>query len=316
VSDLSKFLDETKSVVFVNAVAGAGRAGRNLLRVRSAFERTQMAPEFVVAGSAAEMESRVRDAIAQGARLLFAMGGDGTAQAVVNAVGIERSGENGVAIGILPGGGGNDFAAALRLPKDPAAVVAGLREMTILSVDALRARTGDGATRLFLGGGGVGLDVDAVRHASGAYRNWPGRTRYLASALHAWRAFEPLGVRAEFPDDDLQAIEARAMLAAALNTPSYGAGLRIAPDARIDDGLLDLAILKKLSAAQVGSAIPRLFASGKLPDSHFIRRKVRSVILQTDRVCMFHGDGEILGPAPVRVEVVPNAIRVVVAGVG
>jgi diacylglycerol kinase (ATP) len=313
VSDLSKFFDETKSVVFVNAAAGAGRAGRNLRRVRRAFERMQITAEFVVAGSAAETEARVRDAMAQGARLLFALGGDGTAQAVVNAVGIERSGENGVAIGILPSGGGNDFAAALRLPRDPAAVVAGLRDATIRPVDVLRARTGDGASRLFLGGGGVGLDVDAVRHASSTYRNWPGRSRYLASALHAWRTFEPLAVCAEFPDDDLPAIEARVMLAAALNTPSYGAGLRVAPDARIDDGLLDLAILKKLSAAQVGCAIPRLFASGKLPDSYFIRKKARSVILQTDRACMFHGDGEILGPAPVRVEVVPNAIRVLVA---
>ncbi len=104
------------------------------------------------------------------------------------------------------------------------------------------------------------------------------------------------------------------MLAATLNTPSYGAGLRVAPDARIDDGFLDFAILKNLSAAQVGRAIPKMFASGELPDSYFIRKKMRAVILRTDRACMFHGDGEILGPAPVRVEVVPNAIRVLMAG--
>ena len=100
------------------------------------------------------------------------------------------------------------------------------------------------------------------------------------------------------------------MLAAALNTPSYGSGLRIAPDARIDDGLLDFAVLKNLSAAQVGRTIPQLFASGKLPEAYFIRKKVRTVTIQTERSCMFHGDGEILGPAPVRIEIVANAIRV------
>jgi diacylglycerol kinase (ATP) len=314
VSDISKFLHENKSVVFVNPEAGAGRAERNLQRVRGAFERVKMAVEFVVAASAADMEVRVRAAIADGARLLFAMGGDGTVQALVNAVVAERAGENGVTIGILPSGGGNDFAAALRLAKDPAAVVAGLRDATIRSVDVLRARTGDGATRLFVGGGGVGLDVEASRHASGSYRRWPGRSRYLASALHAWREFQPIGVRVEFPDDDLAAIDARAMLAATLNTPSYGAGLRVAPEARVDDGLLDFAILKNLSAAEVGRAIPKMFANGALPDSYFTRRKVSAVILQTDRECMFHGDGEILGPAPVRVEVVPKAIRVLAAG--
>jgi diacylglycerol kinase (ATP) len=268
----------------------------------------------VLTASAEEMEKRVCSAIVDGARLLFAMGGDGTVQAVVNAVAAERLDESAIAIGVLPSGGGNDFAAALRLPKDPAAMVARLRDATIRSVDVLRARTGDGATRLFVGGGGVGLDVEAARHASGAYRRWPGRSRYLASALRAWWEFEPLGVHVEFPDDDLPAIDARVMTAAVLNTPSYGAGLRVAPDARVDDGLLDVSILKNLNGAEVTRAIPRLFASGVLPDEYFVRKRARAVVIQTDRPSMFHGDGEILGPAPVRIEVVGNAIQVVAPG--
>jgi diacylglycerol kinase (ATP) len=310
VRDISQLLRETKIVVFVNPAAGAGRTARNLRRVRDAFERMEMATEFVVAGSATEMEAGVRAAIANGARLVFAMGGDGTAQAVVNGVCGDRLKADDVVIGVLPSGGGNDFASALRLPKNPTAAVRALPEMRIREVDVLRARTGDGSTRLFLGGGGVGLDVDAVRHASSTYRRWPGRSRYLASALRAWKAFEPIGVRVEFPEDDLPTIEARVMLAAALNTPSYGAGLRIAPEARVDDGLLDVSILRSLSAAEVGRAIPRLFASGNFPETYFTRKKARSVILQTDRPCMFHGDGEILGSAPVRIEVVPKAIQV------
>jgi diacylglycerol kinase (ATP) len=310
VTDLSELLRENKSVVFVNPVAGAGRAARNLRRVRGTFERAAITAKFVAATSVGEMEMRVRDSIAAGARILFAMGGDGTVQAVVNAVVAEQSRERDVVIGVLPSGGGNDFAAALRLPKYAAAMIAGFRDATIRSVDVLRARTGDGATRLFVGGGGVGIDVEAARQASGAYRRWPGRSRYLASALRAWREFEPIGVRAEFPDDDLPAINARAMTAAVLNTPSYGAGLRVAPDARVDDGLLDVAILKTLSAAQVGRVIPRLFVKGTLPESYLTRQRARTVVLQADRDCMFHGDGEILGPAPVRIEVIPNAIQV------
>jgi diacylglycerol kinase (ATP) len=314
VGDISKFFRENKNVVFVNPVAGAGRAARNLRRVRSAFERADIAAEFVMAANAAEMAARVRTVIAAGARMLFVMGGDGTVQGLVNAVGGERSDGSGVVIGILPSGGGNDFAAALRLAKDPAEVVAGLHAATVRTVDVLRARTGDGTTRLFVGGGGVGLDVEVSRHASSSYRRWPGRSRYLASALRAWGEFEPIRLRAEFPDDNLPAIDARAMLAAAFNTPTYGAGMRVAPDARVDDGLLNFAILKNLTATQVGRALPKMFANGALPDSYFVRLKAQSVILQTDRTCMFHGDGEILGPAPVRIEVVPNAIQVLAPG--
>lgn len=310
VSDLFRFLRKTKSVVFVNPVAGAGRAERNLRRVRLVFDQMETNTEFVIAENATDTEARVRDAVRGGARLLFAMGGDGTVQAVVNAICAERTPESEIALGILPSGGGNDFAAALRLPKDPVKAVTALPKMTLRWVDALRARTGDGKSRLFLGGGGVGLDVDAVRLASSTYRKWPGRSRYLASALHAWRSFEPIGVRVEFPDDNLPAIEECVMLAAALNTPSYGAGLRIAPEAKIDDGLMNVSILKNMTAAQVARAIPRLCVSGNLPESYFIRKKARTLILQTDRVCEFHGDGEILGTTPVRIEVASKAIQV------
>lgn len=294
----------------MNPIAGAGRAERNLRRVRLVFDRMETNTEFVIAENAADMEARVREEIRGGARLLFAMGGDGTVQAVVNAICAERMPGSEIALGILPSGGGNDFAAALGLPKDPVKAATALPKMTLRSLDALRARTGDGKTRMFLGGGGAGLDVEAVHHACGAYRKWPGRSRYLASALRAWREFKPLGVRVEFPEDGQPAIDSRAMIAAVMNTPSYGAGLRLAPDARIDDELLDIAILKNLKTAEAVRAIPRLFASGSLPDGYFIRRKARAVILRTDRACEFHGDGEILGPLPVRVDVVPKAIQV------
>jgi diacylglycerol kinase (ATP) len=86
--------------------------------------------------------------------------------------------------------------------------------------------------------------------------------------------------------------------------------LRVAPNARIDDGLLDVAIIKPLGGRQIATLVPSLLATGRLPDSYFSRTRARTVILQTDRPCMFHGDGEIFGPAPVRIEIVPNAIRV------
>ncbi|MGC1905155.1 MAG: diacylglycerol kinase family protein, partial [Candidatus Acidiferrum sp.] len=99
-------------------------------RVRSGFEQQRISAEFVLTVSAGELESRARDAVASGARLLFAMGGDGTVQALVNAVCTNTNREDvtraaqtpqrrEVVLGILPSGGGNDFATALGLPQDP-----------------------------------------------------------------------------------------------------------------------------------------------------------------------------------------------------
>jgi diacylglycerol kinase (ATP) len=254
--------------------------------------------------SCEEMESRVRAAISTGHRVFLAMGGDGTLQALVNAA------QNSDALlGILPAGGGNDFAAALGLPKDLVTAAEIILSGQPRSVDLLRARTADGRERLYVGGGGVGLDAESARYSSGRYKRIPGRARYLAAALHALSKFKPLHVRAEFPGSTLPAVESQVLLAGALNTASYGAGLRLAPDAQIDDGLFTTLFVRNLKAAEVLAAIPGLLTRGELPDSYVTRVSATRVRLSCDRDCHFHGDGEILGPAPVEIDMLPSAVQ-------
>jgi diacylglycerol kinase (ATP) len=105
-------------------------------------------------------------------------------------------------------------------------------------------------------------------------------------------------------------VEATVLLAAVLNAPSYGAGLRVAPGARMDDGWLNLSLVKNLSTVEVLGLVPRLLKSGRLPESYLKQTTARRVLLSTDRLCFFHGDGEILGPVPVEIEVLPAAMKV------
>ena len=292
-------------LVFVNRATGRRRAHSHLPSLRTLFESHHLLVEFVETSSAAELESAARQAAHQNHRVLLALGGDGTFQALVNGV----YGSD-VMIGLLPAGGGNDFAAALGLPGDPVFAAQMILKGKPRSVDLARARTADGQTRLYAGGGGIGLDAEAARLASRRYRRLPGRLRYIASALRALFAHLPLKVRLEFPGEDLPPAETVALLAGILNTPTYGAGLRLAPDARIDDGLLQVVLLEDLSAFSVLKLLPRLMGSGELRTSRVKRWGVRSVRISADRPCLFHGDGEILGPAPVEIEVVPSAARV------
>ncbi len=295
---------EFPAAVFVNLCAGGGRARRCLSSIKRIFAERLFPADFFFTDSTQALESHARSAIQAGRRVLLAMGGDGTLQALVNAAcGRE------VVLGILPTGGGNDFAAALRLPKNPIAAAVAMLSAKPRLVDVLSAHTADGSRRLYVGGGGVGLDADAATYLD-AYAQFPGRLRYIAAALRALREFEPLRIRAEFPGSELPPREAPALLAGALNTPSYGAGLRLAPDARIDDGLLTALFVRNLSAAQVLAVVPRLLARGDLPDSYVTRVSASRVRFTTDRECLFHGDGEILGAAPVEIEVLPKAVRV------
>src|SRR5258708_20042165 len=92
------------------------------------------------------------------------------------------------------------------------------------SVDMLRARTADGRERLYVGGGGAGLDSDSARYSSGRYKRLPGRVRYLAAALHALSKFQPLHVRAEFPCSTLPAVDSPVLIEDALNPPTFAPG--------------------------------------------------------------------------------------------
>jgi diacylglycerol kinase (ATP) len=295
------------AVVYVNPNAGSGRALSCLPRIRKMFLAASVPAEFISVGNVTDLESRALAAIRSGKQLLFALGGDGTFQALVNATyGSE------VVLGVLPAGGGNDFAAALQLPLDPVAAAEEILRGHAMRVDLARVRTADGRVRLYLGGGGLGLDAEAARYAKETFHRMPGRSRYIASALWAFCGHRAIGVTAEFPGSDLPSMEVNSLLAAVLNTPTYGSGIRLAPEARLDDGWLDAVMVEDLSASEVLKLLPRLLKSGELRTPHVHRVRVRAVKFTTDRPCMFHGDGEILGPAPAVIEVVPQAVRVLV----
>ncbi len=304
-ADSSPISSLLPAVVYVNPAAGGGRALSCLPQVRKVFEASSIPAEFITLGSSHELEARALAGIASGKRLLIALGGDGTVQGLVNAAyGAD------VVVGVLPGGGGNDFAAGLRLPEDTVAAAETILRGQPRWVDLARARTADGRVRLYLGGGGLGIDAEAARYANGAFRHLPGRSRYVASAMRALWGYRPIGVKVEFPGSKLAPIEAKSLLAAVLNTPTYGSGIRLAPDARLDDGWLDAVIVEDLSFFKIIALLPRLLRSGELRTPRVKRVRVQSVRLTTDRPCLFHGDGEILGPTPVEIEVLPQAVRV------
>jgi YegS/Rv2252/BmrU family lipid kinase len=304
-AEVPSILRGSPVAVFVNSSAGGGRGRVLLPRIQKLFESFQIHAQFVMTNSAGELESSAQNAISQEKRFLLAMGGDGTFQALANAAfGAD------VVLGVIPVGGGNDFAAALGLPSDPVKAAEALLCGQPRFADLLRVRTADGRTRLFAGGGGIGLDAEAARYASGAYRHLPGRLRYIASALRALVGYVPLDVRVEFPGSNLPPFSAKSLLAAVLNSPTYGAGLRLAPDATVDDGLLHVVVIEELSKLGVLRLLPQLMGSGELRTSRVKRWRAQCVRLTADRPCLFHGDGETMGSTPVEIEVVPKAVRV------
>jgi diacylglycerol kinase (ATP) len=95
-----------------------------------------------------------------------------------------------------------------------------------------------------------------------------------------------------------------------MNTPSYGAGLRVTPSAKLDDGKLDLVALAELNFYQIQALLPALLLSGELCTQHTERFSIERAHIESSRPARYHGDGEIFGMTPLEVEVVPQFIRV------
>lgn len=296
----------SSTVVLVNPTAGGGRAKEALPALRQFADRKRWCAEFRIAASAEDLVTQARQAAAEGASQILALGGDGTFQVLLNALETRRD----LVLGILPAGGGNDLAASLGLPADPVKAAELLVNGEIDYLDAARVRTADGNDRLYTGGGGVGLDAEAARYAGGVYRNLRGRSRYLLAAIRALAGFHSIRIHAQFHASEAKSLEANVLLVGVLNTPSYGAGLRLAPAASTNDGSLDLVILESLNLFEILALLPSLAADGELTTPRVHRFPVQQVSIQTDRPCLFHGDGEILGSTPVEISVVPRAVRV------
>ncbi len=293
------------ALVLVNPEAGGGRAADFVPRIEKFFATQTFPARFVQTASIEDLESQAREGSMNGHRLLVGMGGDGTFQALANAaVG------TGAVLGVLPAGGGNDFAAAAGMPKDLVAAAHALLRGKPRAMDLLRARTADGKARLFAGGGGIGLDAETARYANGMFRRLAGTLRYVSAALCALRKFSPLEVTVEFPDGEQPAATSLALLAGVLNTPTYGAGLRFAPQAQPDDGWLDVVLVGRLTVFELLEVLPRLARGGDLGIAQIKRLRARRVRLSANRPAAFHGDGEILGLAPVEIEVVPGAVQI------
>jgi diacylglycerol kinase (ATP) len=295
-----------KDVLLVNPLAGGGRGSAAVRVLREFADRRRWTVEIYVTANADDFARAARQAAERGRRI-FSLGGDGTFQLLLNAV---RAHPQSI-LGVIPAGGGNDFATALGLPRDPLQSAALLLEGEICEVDVLEARCSEGTERFYIGGGGVGLDAEAVRHANGAYRYLPGRTRYVLSAIRALSGFRPPWARVTLGGKESKTVEMPALLVGALNTSTYGGGLGLAPDAEIDDGNLDVVVLEDLGAVEILRLLPALAFRGKFETDRIHRFRVPQVRIETERPCSFHGDGELLGSTPVEIAVLPRAVRVV-----
>ena len=290
------------TLVIVNPVAGGGSALRAEPLVASYLAGQGRGVQFVHSRSSEDVREQAVKAAASGYRYVVALGGDGAFHHVVEGV----YGTDAIA-GIFPAGNGNDIARDLGIPGDPVSAANTFLHSMPRAVDLVRIQFSDGRTVHYVGVGGMGLDAEAAHLANTRFKEWPGVTRYLAGTL--WTFFHERALEMQAEMDGVR-WAGRALFAAVANATSYGSGVRIAPEARMDDGWLEVVLVGEVEWTRLFEALPILLTTGNLHFEEVHRFRCRRVRLETERPARVHGDGESLGESPAEFEVIPGAVRV------
>jgi diacylglycerol kinase (ATP) len=293
-----------RALLVHNPAAGGGRPPRLLAAVLERLRGSGVEVDTHRTASLDDARRAAREAAASYTAVV-AMGGDGTVGAC--AAGLGEAGPSGrAALGLIPAGGGNDIARNLGLPfADPLAAAALLATLAPRRVDLVRA-----GERLFLNSAGAGFDSEASRFANQRLAKAPPRLRYIGAMLAELALWRPAGFRITL---DGRQIEARGWLVAIGNGQSYGGGMRIAPDARLDDGLLDVVVIGELSKLAFLATFPKIYSGRHVEHPAIDVWRAARVELDADRPLAVHLEGELAGTVPVTFEVLPAAICVLAA---
>jgi len=231
-------------------------------------------------------------------------GGDGTMHLVAQGLA-----ESATALAVIPLGTGNDLARALGVPKKMEAAIEMALRAPLRRIDLVRA----GET-LCIGYAGVGFDSE-VAGCANQVKKLRGPLVYVYALVRTLASFVPPAMRVVY---DGGTFEGRVMFTVAANLPSFGGGMKIAPEAKIDDGLLDLVIVRQIPKLTLLKVFPKVYGGKHLGHPAVLAVKTRRVEITLDREMMFFGGGEPLFPAkpgePVRIEVVPGGLAVVAQG--
>ncbi len=292
------------TLIIVNPASGGGRALAAEPLVASYLAAQSKRAKFVHSRSSENIRELASNGAARGFRYVVALGGDGAFHHVVEGV----RGTDAIA-GFFPAGNGNDIARDLGIPADAVSAAAAFCHSIPRAVDMVRVQFRDGRIAHFIGVGGMGLDAEAAHFANTQFKSWPGVTRYLAGAL--WTFFRKPAFELEAELDGTRCA-GRSIFAAVANGTSYGSGVRIAPDAKMDDGWLEVVLVGDVAWSRLVEAIPIVLTTGDLRFDEVKRFRCRRVLLQANRTVKVHGDGELLGESPAEFEILPRATRVMV----
>jgi diacylglycerol kinase (ATP) len=309
----------------VNPAAGGGRCARVLPAVTAALDAAR-APYQICVSASLDQAREVADRATRLGHVVVAVGGDGLAGAlagvmadrVADTVGARDASSAGTGcLGIIPAGRGNDLARTLGIPFQPARAAEALTAGAPRRVDLIGVAAGGG--RETIAAASVYAGIPAVAGQVANRMRWlRGPAGYRVAALRALARWRPVPFLAEVRLGAEPATEARfaGYAAVVANSAYFGAGLKVAPAAEIDDGQLDLVIMRHGPRIAFLRALARASDGGHVTLPQVDVSRCTEVTITVGRQTQAAADGEALPDAaplragiPLHIRVLPGALR-------
>lgn len=287
-------------LLIVNPSSGRERAAEYAGALASALRRWFGDLEIIETAGGADAENAGRQAALRGCTTVFVAGGDGTLNEAVNGVAGAGALDR-VRFGIFPLGTGNDFAAALGIPLE----IEGAIDV-LLGGRELRVDVGVVNGRCFLNTSGGGYIAEVSVAVSPQLKTLAGRLAYLIGGAQALFEYEPVRATVATAPGGLR-LGIGLYAFAVCNSRLIGGGRLIAPEAVIDDGLLDVCLIEAMTAVEFVALARKVADGDHINDPRVRYLQATSVRIDLDRETRINTDGEVLSATRAEYSVRPLA---------
>lgn len=290
-------MDNRKFCILVNPNAGRGRALSLVKRIERYLHKHKLHFHIVITETVEDAKTEALAAIKR-EEIVATVGGDGSVRALLNVIY-----ENQGTLALIPAGRGNDLARVLKIPLHPLRACRVLVKGKKIKID-LASVNG----QPFLGICSAGFDslANDIANKTQIIR---GSMVYLYSGLRVLFSFKPIKFNVTI---DGRLIQHEGYTVAVANSPYYGGGIKLAPEASVQDGLLDIVLVGKLSKWRALAVIPKLFKGTHAHTPGFQILRGKQVSIEAPARFTAYADGDAICPPPVKISLIANALNIIV----
>ena len=296
--------------VIVNPVAGANSTRRKWLRISQLLKRVGLSFDYEYTEGVGHAIELARAAASDGYQYLVAVGGDGTVNEVAN--GILSSTNSTTALGIVSTGTGSDFVRSVGIPRDYTSACSFLTSNRRLLIDVgvvEYQRQGQTLKRFFVNAAGAGFDAAVVEATEKLPKYFGGTVPYLAGLVRTLFRYRNKPIVLRIGD---KVESARVLNVVVANGCYLGGGMRIAPEASLNDNLLDVVVVGNIGKFELLKALPTVYKGTHINHPKVKMAKASRISIESSEPILVYADGELLGKGPASFGIVPAALSIVV----